>query len=443
MQLNTRAVSTVKTHEGAPASRINAEQQLRRAVMACLLWESQFYEDGTTIAERIATLVPQVPPAVVASIAVEARSTMNLRHVPLLLVREMARHASHRGLVAETLPKIIQRADELSEFLALYWKDGKQPLAKSVKRGLSDAFNKFDEYALSKYNRDNVIKLRDVLFMVHAKPKDDAQAALFKKLADDELSTPDTWEVALSADDGLDKRSKWQRLLAENKLGALALLRNLRNFKEASVDEILILNALKASNVKRVLPFRFIAAARHAPQWEPQIEAKMFESIQGRLPGKTTVLVDVSGSMDNALSGKSDMTRLDAACGVAMIAREMCEQAAVYTFSNQLTQVPPRRGFALRDAVTGSQPHSGTHLGAAVKMLNERENYDRLIVITDEQSADSVPGPSGKGYIINVASYQNGVGYNQWIKIDGWSEAVIKYITATEDVLMPLGDTED
>lgn len=444
MRLNTKAVSTVKTHEGASASRINTEQQLRRSVMACLLWESQFYEDGTTIAERIAALVPQVAPSAVAEMAIQARSEMNLRHVPLLLVREMARHAAHRGLVAETLPQVIQRADELSEFLALYWKDGKQPLAKSVKRGLADAFNKFDEYALAKYNRDNAIKLKDVLFMVHAKPKDETQAVLFKKLADDELATPDTWEVALSAGDGLDKRTKWERLLAENKLGALALLRNLRNFKESNVYETLILNALQASNVKRVLPFRFIAAARHAPQWEPQLEAKMFESITGKLPGKTVLLVDVSGSMDSELSAKSDMTRLDAACGVAMIAREMCERIAVYTFSNDLAQVPSRRGFALRDAIVGSQSHGGTQLGSAVKVLNQRETYDRLIVVTDEQSADSVPGPNGKGYIINVASYQNGVGYGQWIKIDGWSEAVIKYIAATEGVAVPLGtSTED
>jgi len=36
--------------------------------------------------------------------------------------------------------------------------------------------------------------------------------------------------------------------------------------------------------------------------------------------------------------------------------------------------------------------------------------YDRLIVITDEQAADSVPAPAATGYVINVASYKNGVG---------------------------------
>jgi len=61
-----------------------------------------------------------------------------------------------------------------------------------------------------------------------------------------------------------------------------------------------------------------------------------------------------------------------------------------------------------------------------------REGYDRLIVITDEQSHDRVPAAKGKGYVINVASARNGVGYGEWTHIDGWSEAVIDYIAELE-----------
>ena len=97
---------------------------------------------------------------------------MKLRHAPLFLVREMARHATHRGLVAETLSRVIQRADELAEFVAIYWAGGKQPLSAQVKKGLASAFCKFDEYALAKYDRAGVVRLRDVLFLSHAKPVD-------------------------------------------------------------------------------------------------------------------------------------------------------------------------------------------------------------------------------------------------------------------------------
>jgi 60 kDa SS-A/Ro ribonucleoprotein len=422
-----------RTHEGAAARHITPELQLRRSVLSCLLWEKQFYEDGVEIAGRIAELVPKVPVEKVAALAVEAREQMKLRHVPLLLVREMARHKTHRRLVADTLAQVIQRADELSEFVAIYWKDGRVPLSGQVKKGLAAAFPKFDEYALAKYERGGPIKLRDVLFLCHAKPRDAAQAGVWKKLIWGRLNAPDTWEVALSS--GVDKREAWQRLLANNKLGALALLRNLRNMREAGVEEELVLSALRSMKATRVLPFRFLAAARHAPQWEQTLEQEMLKCIAGqeKLSGKTIVLVDVSGSMTAALSRRSEMQRTDAAYGLAVLLREIGEKVSVFSFSDDLVEVPGRRGFALRDAIDASQRHNSTQLGKAVESLNQKEKYDRLIVISDEQAHDSVPGPKGKGYVINVASYKNGVGYGKWTHIDGWSESVVEYIRTLEE----------
>jgi len=422
----------VRTHEGAPARTISTELQLRRSVLACLLWENQFYENGVEIAGRIAELVPKVAAEKVAALAVEAREKMKLRHAPLLLVREMARHASHRGLVAETLARVIQRADELAEFVAIYWKDGRVPLSAQAKKGLAAAFPKFDEYALAKYNRDGPIKLRDVLFLAHAKPRDEAQGEVWKLLITGELTAPDTWEVALSS--GANKREVWERLLRVQKLGALALLRNLRNMREAGVDESLVLAALGSMSTARVLPFRFLAAARYAPQWEEVLEQAMLKCVAGqeKLAGKTIVLVDVSGSMTAPLSRRSEMQRTDAAYGLAVLLREIGDKVAVFSFSDSLVEVPARRGFALRDAIANSQRHNSTQLGKAVGELNLNHGYDRLIVITDEQAHDTVLGPKGKGYVINVASYKNGVGYGKWTHIDGWSESVIEYIRTLE-----------
>ena len=38
---------------------------------------------------------------------------------------------------------------------------------------------------------------------------------------------------------------------------------------------------------------------------------------------------------------------IDAAAGLAVLARELCERARVYTFSNSLVEVPAYRGLAL------------------------------------------------------------------------------------------------
>ena len=71
---------------------------------------------------------------------------------------------------------------------------------------------------------------------------------------------------------------------------------------------------------------------------------------------------------------------------------------------DDLVEVPARRGFALRDAIDGSQRHNSTQLGEAVERLNRTESYDRLIVISDEQAHDAGPGPTVQGYMINVAT---------------------------------------
>lgn len=433
--VNRKAGVTLKTHEGAPAKRIDAEAQLRRSVMACMLWEKTFYEEGKEIAQRIEELVGQVPRTVAANLAVEARSAQHLRHAPLLIARALAELRYNN--LAQVLVNIVQRPDELTEFLALYWggadrKAAKKPLSAQVRKGLAQAFHRFDRYQLGKYKQeDKAIKLRDVLRLVRPKPQTEEQAAWWKQLIDGSLPAPDTWEVALSA--GADKKETFARLLTENKLGALAAIRNIRNMEQAGVPRDLVQQYIRDSNVSRVLPFRFIAAARVVPAYEECLEAAMFKAIgkEKFLGGLTLVMVDVSGSMEAALSAKSDMTRMDAAAGVAMIAREICADCRIFTFSYHLVEIGQRHGFALRDAIINSQEHGGTYLGASVNELNKIP-HDRIIVITDEQAHDPVAGPAKHGYMINVAPYQHGVGYGRWIHCDGFSEAVVKYIVEYE-----------
>jgi hypothetical protein len=449
-----------RTHEGARARVITPEQALRRSVLSCMLWEGEFYEDGVQIAGRIHELVPQVAAEKVAALAVEARERMKLRHAPLLLVREMARYATHRGLVAETLTRVIQRADELSEFVAIYWAMGRQPLSAQVKKGLAAAFGKFDEYALAKYDRAGAVRLRDVLFLCHARPVDEAQAALWRRLVDNRLATPDTWEVSLSAlgrdsqGQRVDKRETWGRLLIERKLGALALLRNLRNMQEAGVDLELVRKGLETMKAERVLPFRFVSAAKHAPRLEPDLEKAMFRCLEGheRLAGKTILIVDCSGSMHGQISRKSELDRLSAAAALAVLLRETCDEVAVYaTAGNDSTRihatmlVPSRRGFALRDLLAYEKTSrviggGGIFLKQVIDYVRKEENEkaDRIIVITDEQDCDLVNKPTSAhpfgrtNYLINVASFKNGIGYGEWTHIDGWSEAVVDYIAEFE-----------
>jgi len=426
----------VRTHEGGPATTFSPQDQLRRAVLSCLLWEKNFYESGETIAQRIARLVKEVDPAYTMALARVARTQFKLRHVPLYLCVQLLARRNVRDL-DECIYDVVQRADEPAELVSMYWAEGKRPLAAALKRGLAAAICKFDEYQLAKWqgNKDAKIKLRDVMFMVHAKPITDSQGTLWKRFVAGELPPPNTWEVALSA--GKDKKETFTRLIAENKLGYMALLRNVRNMHDTGVDRATIESALiTGAHRSRALPFRFIAAARACPPLEQAIDQAMQLALQGigKLAGVTDLLVDVSGSMDQKLSTKSDLRRVDAACGLAILLAGICEEVRVWTFSNQLVRVAPRTGMALRDAIQQSQHHSGTYLGAALNTLyqNVTTAPRRTIVITDEQAADTVGEPRGLGYMIDVAGNENGVGYGKWTWISGFSEAVVGYIAAIE-----------
>ena len=458
MKTNVKVASPHRTHEGAVSPVVTAEFELRRAVMACLLWERQFYESGVDVVTRIKQLVKKCDFDTVAAIAIDAREKSHLRHVPLLLVRELLRNHSGRK-VGDLIERVIQRPDELTELLSLYWKDDEQakhkgdksksPLSAQLKVGLARALKKFSEYSLQKYNRDGAIKLRDILFLSHAKPDNEEQEALFKMLAEDTMATPDTWETGLSAI-GQDatltdsqkrdaKAAVFVDLLSSGKLGAMALLRNLRLTRELGVSEDVIRDGLAKMKATRVLPFRFISAAKYAPDLEDALEAAMFKCLEAvpKLKGKTALLIDHSGSMRQAVSEKSEISRFDAAAAVAMILREVCPEVRVYTFAEDCVKVPARRGFALIDAVKKVVNPVATKLGKAVrKVYEDFPECERLIVITDEQSADRPPAPKGKGYIINCAGYQNGIGWGDgsggWITISGWSDSIVNWINAYE-----------
>src|SRR5690606_33793730 len=153
----------------------------------------------------------------------------------------------------------------------------------------------------------------------------------YKRIANDALPPADTWEVALST--GQNKREAWERLLVTHRLPDGALLKNLRNMREAGVDRSLILHGLDNMRGKRLLPIDFLRAAKAAPEWEEQLERTMYRVLANRpkLHGRTLLIVDVSGSMSSPLSSKSEFTRMDAACAMAILARELCEDIEVYT----------------------------------------------------------------------------------------------------------------
>lgn len=454
-----RRIRETTNSVGTPVNKISDENTLTRLTLACMLFEDQFYLDGKAHSALLKELVAKCDPEFTANLAVKARSEFKLRHVPLLLTRELARRGA---LKAATLTDVIQRPDEMGEFVSHYWSDKKQPLSNQVKKGLAACFNKFNEYSLAKWDKNSAaIRVRDVMFLTHAKPANPAQEELFKRIADDKLVTPDTWEVALSG--GADKRETFIRLMAEKKLGALAFLRNLRNMENAGISKTTISDYAIGLDVSKVLPFRFIAAYRAAPSFKPMLETLMLKALASmpKLPGRTVLVVDISGSMGTMVSGKSDLSRLDAAAALAILAREICEDVVIYATAgydsscrHATTKLDHNklRGFALADTITGVELRrliggGGIFLVQAMDFIAKSElgkHVDRTIVFTDEQDTGgrgfepdkAVRLTDSRNYIVNVGSYTNGINSGAWHTVTGFSEAVLTYIRACEETFL-------
>ena len=440
---------------------------LQRQCMTCLLWEDNYYIDGVSVAESIKENMKKITREQALQILHESKDVNHLRHLPLYLLVCMA---ENKMLKKEDVYKTITRVDDMAELLSLWWKDTpngekKRPLSMSIRKGIQMAFTKFDEYQFGKYKGNTkAMKLRDVIRIVRPTPKDETQSSLWKKIVDGTLAVPDTWETALSGNgEKVDKRATWNRLLEENRLPSLALLRNLRNLEQNNISRATIKSKIREANMSKILPFQIVGAWRAAPDLEDELEEKLFESIKtmGHLPGTTLFMVDVSGSMNANLSSKSNLRRVDVAASVAAIVRQICDDALCFSFNTNAMKLPTRRGFGLIDAILRNVDGGTDVYGCLKAVLDNYEHtgtmIDRVILITDEQDRTITGGFSGyfgcsspavaslvhfkgRGYIVNVGCDERGVFYqrsSKWIHINGWSDGVVKYIQSCENLNSP------
>jgi len=430
-------------HAGANAFTLSPEMELYTAVVTWSLNDS-FYEKDEARLNRLRQLINKCQPEFVGKLAVYARTKMYLRSVPLVLVTELANLHSGDNLVARVTDGVIGRADEITELLACYEMLNKRTgtkklnrLSKQLQKGLSTAFNRFDEYQFGKYNRDGAIKLRDALFLVHPKAKDELQQVLFNKIVNNTLQTPYTWETELSALGQLNFDSdeakatafcaKWEELIDSGKLGYMALLRNLRNIQEAGVSyahfEKVCARLADADEVAKAkqFPFRYLAAYRELLNAGGDSSAKsIVQRLNTLLAGKkgligilldalekavqasaanikgfgyeTRVLLacDVSGSMQTPVSAKSKILLYDVGLMLAMLLQSRCKNVEVGMFGDKWkTIVVPRNNilgnvqeFYRREGEVG---YSTNGYLVIKDILQRKVQMDKVFLFTDAQ----------------------------------------------------------
>ncbi|MDD4247574.1 MAG: TROVE domain-containing protein [Methanosarcina sp.] len=470
-KFNSRKTSEVRNLAGGLAEPMTPKTELMTRVLTCFVDEPGAYGNQDKELMLLIERVLARDPLYILKLAIYARKEMHMRSVPILLWTMYANNpnknipdASSYGL------ELIQRADEILEMMsaqkAMYPLNRRAgnsvKLPRITKVVIRKAMNKFDAYQFGKYNGGSgEFKFRDAIFMTHPTPKDIAQQTIFQKLVDQTLESPDTWEVKISS--AGSNRKAWEEVFP--KMGYMALLRNLRNFEKVGMDldEVAArLTDVRAVQNSKQFPFRFLSAFDAVTF--PELKAALSEAINisvgniERMPGKTLVLVDVSGSMNGPLAKESSMTRYKVASVLGAISPKIFEGTTLIAFASDFAQIviPPKTSVLQAASMFRKDGRLGCGTDAykpIIAITQQKLSYDRIILLSDMQCYGSgrfsdisvaqlfnnytaTVNPNCKLYSIDLAGYgtaQLDPDNPNVFLMAGWSEKVLTLIPFIEE----------
>ena len=458
-KFNLSASTRTVNHEGHAAYSMHPEAKLITQVLTSFFNEQKFYGDNTNEMKELIQAVIKSDPPFVSNLAVFARREFNMRSVAHVLTGFLANVPEGKPYVKDTVRGVVLRGDDATEILSFYLSEFGKPIPNSLRRALRDVLFTFDAYTLAKYKGEgHAVKMRDLLRICRPHPETPEQSEMWKQLLDGTLPTPLTWESELSANG--NNTATWEKLIDSGKLPYMATLRNLRNIVEANpsnldkaLEKLSDPNAVRHS---RQLPFRFLSAYKNlfagagkkvADALEKAVEIAC-ENVP-KLPGRTVIAVDVSGSMSSNVSAKSDVRCCEIGMMLGIIANRICEDAIFYTFDNRIEQKQIPSAGILYSTVHEAMARGGTDMNLPFrKMIEDKINCDRVIVISDNECnggwygntvqsiADRYRKESGNNIWVHAIDLQ-GYGTQQFAGpktniIAGWSEKVFDFILLAE-----------
>ena len=492
--LNTKTISpnipveeiTVNYHD--VAYKLKPIEALIEATVGAFWNEDAYYAKGSILSGQVLSNVAEVAksdPRFPLQLAAYARNVLNLRTTPQVLLVEAANIEASKPFVRSYAPKIIKRADELSGVTAYQLSAHGKPIPNSLKKGVADAFAKFDEYQLNKYDSEKgAVKLGDVLRLIDRKTNYPVTRAMYNYLVNDEVDAEALPKIAalkkLLSKDAIDVEAKqlisesavtWETLiskfgstaetweLAIPNMGYMALLRNLRNFEEKKVDLTPVLEIIQdTARVKasKQLPFRFYSAYKAtSSQKVRRAIAQAFEASVSNvdLPGRTAIIVDLSASMHSPLSKNSSVMYKDVGAVLGAVATKKAEDSVVVGFADVAKRVmlnPDDTMISNVEKILAADVGGSTHAHLAFNEI-QGEKFDRVILVSDMQCYGNSSGwttgvtkewdayvrkyPKARLYSIDLHAYgtsQVPSTERNVTKLNGWSDKVLDYIVLSE-----------
>ena len=371
--------------------------------------QDQFYRSEKQTFSDLKKLIAQVDPQFAAKAGIYARNKYGMRSITHILAADLAQRASGTPWGKSFYNHIVKRPDDMLEIMALYMGQGNKSLPNALKKGFAQAFDRFDGYQLSKYRGENrEVKLVDVVNLVRPVPTDRNAEAL-KSLINGTLKATGTWESKLTkagqiaendAHKDALKAEAWASLLNNDKLGYLALLRNIRNIAEQADKNTIRKAASRLTDRQRikqslVMPFQFLSAMDAIQKSDLKDKRAWMETLERatelamdnvpRFEGRTLVVMDDSGSMSSCHTKYANRSALQLGALFAA-ALFKANDADLMRFSDDATYLHENSRDSLQ-GIAGRLIHNaraaGTDFNAIFRKANK--SYDRIIILSDMQ----------------------------------------------------------
>ena len=456
-KFNTTNTNRTVNKSGHEAYKMRDKEKLMTQVLTSFFNEAKFYGDNSAEMQETIKNVIKTDAQFVSNLAVFARREFNMRSVAHILTAYLAHEVEGKPFTRKTVKAVCLRGDDATEIMAAYLSMFGKPIPNSLKKGIADVLQGFDAYTLAKYKGDNkAVKMRDLLCLCRPTPKTAAQSEMWKKLIENRLETPYTWETELSANGNNTKT--WEALIDSGKVGYMAILRNLRNIinaNPANIDKALdLIQNPEAVKRSKQLPFRYLAAYKELASiggskildvLENALEASC-DNLP-RLNGTTIIAVDVSGSMGYYISQKSSIRCYEIAMLLGMIANKICENSYFYIFNSNIKRYIVSHRSAILETVTQSNWGGGTNMHLPFEeIIDKKINADRVIILSDNEC-----NYSNYTVMHDAERYRAEINKNTWVHaidllgygtqqfcgektniIAGWSEKVFDFINIAE-----------
>lgn len=386
-KFNTGAAVKNKTTNiaGGKAFKREGKEELAFAVVSSFL-EDKYYESGDDRTKRIVSLIQGISDVeYLLRLAYVTRNVFNMRSTTHLLLAETAKKFKGDSRVRKAIAQCTVRPDDLTELIAYLGK----PVPNSIKKGIAEALKNFNQYQLTKYKMEGKeVSLYDLFNLVHPKPRDAEQGVMWGKLLKGELTPPSTWEVRLSS--GENKADVWKDLIGQDKIGYMALLRNLRNIDKQASEPIKMAACTIIQDRERVvksrqLPFRFHNAYLNIEN-QDMLEAisQALDHSLANVPkydGKTLIAVDSSGSMH----GKP--LQIASLFAAAMFKSNDADLLLYDTSIHLLKVLRSAPCLEISEKMQHVRMGGGTQTSLVFKyMIDAKKKYDRIVILSDNES---------------------------------------------------------